>query len=107
MLPHEAQMLTEIRGSTIALRRISIEYDADNSFGAAIRDTAYCNFVVTEGGPYRPSAIYTQKYEAHLDDLMAERRTEHVPNELYEERSGDVGESADSFAWLGLTLPPY
>ncbi len=67
--PQQEQLLDEVKDKKLAVRHTSIEYDADNSYGAAIRDSFYCNFVVVDGELYAPSAAYDPKLAVARPDL--------------------------------------
>ena len=107
LLPHEKQLLDEIKARPIAIRHASIQYDADNSFGAAIRDAFYCNFIVIDGKLYSPSAAYDAKWSQHIDDIVADKASETVKNESYMVPQDPLAPDYDPFPGSGLELPPY
>jgi|GEM_PF-1265363 len=107
LLPYEKQLLDEVKGRAIKVRRTSIEYDADNSYGAAIRDSFYCNFIVVDGELYSPSAAYDAKWSQHIDEIVGTGPTTILTNEYYAEPQDALAPDYDPFPGSGIQLPPY
>lgn len=107
LLLHERQLFDDLKAKSVAIRHASIQYDADNSYGAAIRDTFYCNFIVADGALYAPGAAFDAKWSEHMDGVVAGKPTVTVKNEYYAEPQAALDPDYDPFASLGIELPPY
>jgi hypothetical protein len=105
--PQEKQLLDEIEGKKVTVRHASIEYDADNSYGAAIRDTFYCNFVAADGTLYAPSAAYEAKWRQQIDSLIGKGDVVTVENGEYTAPQDPLASDYDPFASVGFESPPY
>lgn len=103
----QKQLLDEIRDKQLAVRHASIEYDADNSYGAAIRDSFYCNFIVVDGELYAPSAAYEAKWRQSIDSLVGKANAVKVKNKDYAPPQDPLAPDYDPFPGSGLELPPY
>jgi hypothetical protein len=105
--PQEKQLLDEIKGKKLTVRHASIEYDADNSYGAAIRDTFYCNFIAVDGKLYAPSAAYETKWEQQINSLIGKAEAVTVKNADYAPPQDPLAPDYDPFPGSGMELPPY
>lgn len=106
-LSYEKQLLDELKGHRVAIRHVSIKYDADNIFGASLRDSYYCNFVAVDGELYSLSAAYETKWSQHIDDIVANKTSQTVKNGNYKEPLDVTDPDYDPFPSSGIELPPY
>lgn len=105
--PQQKQLLDEIKGKKLAVRHASIEYDADNSYGAAIRDSFYCNFIAVDGELYTPSPAYDTKWKQSIDSLIGNAEAVTVKNADYAAPQDPLATDYDPFPSSGMELPPY
>jgi hypothetical protein len=104
---HVDQLLSELNGHEVAVRHVGIKYDADNSFGASLRDSYYCNFVAVDGKLYSRTQEYDRKWSQHIDDLVDEKPMRTVKNTHYREPPDFTDPDYDPFPSSGIELPPY
>jgi hypothetical protein len=63
-------LLAISKAKTLTFRHVTIDYDADNSYGAALRDTEYCTFVDTPLGPRKVEYNLDENPKLTADNVM-------------------------------------
>ena len=84
-----------LKGKRVQVKHVTVEYDADNLFGATLREKRWCNFLYVDGFAHGGKAqtevdLMAEKLGATDDEKVGNPFKKKLKSELLREQGKDV-----------------